>query len=308
MHSCMVPRYTGGVLDLMWDDVRFFLTAHREGSFSAAARALRVEQSTMSRRIARLEAALGVVLFDRRPDGLMLTAEGETLLGEAEGAAEAVARLRNLASGFSSEVEGPVRIACSESMANELLIPALPPLLKTYPGLQVEMVTGVELADLLRREADIALRNVPPEHANLVARRLAQMELIPCARADYVDGRDWDTPDDLEWVTVAQRAGVIFPEAAWIAKYTRRPPRLTVANFVSLAAALRAGVGAGLLVRAALDVYPELVELDFGLPAAARFDTWLITHRALRRVPRVRAVMDFLIALFADRFGPLPAS
>ncbi len=285
-------------MNLAWDDLRVLLAAAREGSVSGAARSLGVEQSTASRRLARLERALGVVLFDRRPDGLRATAAAETLLADAEGAEAAIARLEAHASGLGDEVRGVVRIATTDALANLVLVPALPELLEPHPQLSVELITATRLADLLRREADVALRNVRPDHPDLVSRKLTRIELVPCASASYLEDRTAATPSELEWVTLASPApGVVLPEGAWVTRHAGRPPRLVSTRPQSLSAAVLAGIGAGVLSRNEVRRAPSLVELRFDVPAPEGFDIWMVTHRALRRVPRVRVVLDFLVAL-----------
>ncbi|MEM1418485.1 MAG: LysR family transcriptional regulator [Myxococcota bacterium] len=291
-------------MGLAWDDLRVLLAAAREGSVSAAARSLGVEQSTASRRLARLERALGVVLFDRRPDGLRATAAAETILADAEGAEAAIARLEARASGLGQEVRGVVRVAATDALANLVLVPALPELLRAHPQLSVALITATGLSDLVRREADVALRNVRPEHPDLVSRKLAHVDLVPCASTAYLAERRARAPSDLDWVTLASPApGVVLPEGAWVAQHAGRPPRLVSTSLQSQSAAVLAGLGAGVLSRYEVSQTPGLVELRFDVPAPEGFDIWMVTHAALRRVPRVRVVLDFLVALAERTLG-----
>lgn len=159
---------------LQWDDIRFFLALARAGSLSRAARALRVEHSTVARRVTSLEAALALRLFDRLASGWSLTAEGEELLAKA-GAVEAqilglarIARERD-------PMAGRVRISAPPVLLAELLMPAVASLCATHPGLTIELEGSRREADMMRAEADIALRIGLPEAGDLIARRIAEI-------------------------------------------------------------------------------------------------------------------------------------
>jgi DNA-binding transcriptional LysR family regulator len=290
--------------DPRWDDLRFFLAGARQGSLSKAARALGVEQSTVSRRVQRLEDDLGLKLFERRPEGLVVTAGAEALLAEAEEVEAGVRRLTTLAAGLEVEVEGRVRVAVTEATATHLLFPALDALLRDHPRLRVEIRTGVGMADVLRREADIAMRNVRPRHPDMVARRVLDVHQGVFAHPRYLAGLGArpTTPSDLDWIAVAVPGASDFPEARWLAEHVEAPPRIVLTSFSAQIEAARRGLGAAVLSRA-LGRAAGLEELDLGLPAPAPFELLLVTHRALRRVPRVRVVMDWIVA----QCGRVPA-
>lgn len=157
-----------------WDDLRVFLALAREGSLTGAARRLGAGVATVSRRIERFEAALGVPLFLRHQSGYSLTDQGQALLPRAEAAEEALAGLRHEA-GEQDQIRGHVRIASIESLITPLLVPALAPLLAAHPGLDVEILFSTQAVNLHRHDADLALRMLRPDHGHLRVRHLVVM-------------------------------------------------------------------------------------------------------------------------------------
>ncbi len=164
---------------LEWEDVRLFLAVAERGSFSAAGRALGIEQSTVSRRIAQFEARLAIGLFERRANGARLTAFGEKLLVRARAMAREVQGLEDDLSHHEREVRGEVRLALTESIAVHAVVPfVLPALLERYPELRVSLLTSYEVADLGHREAELALRFFRPTTGDLVSQCVAKMQTI----------------------------------------------------------------------------------------------------------------------------------
>ena len=154
---------------LLWDDARVFLAIARSGTLSGAAHALRMGVATVSRRLDRLEAALGLPLFSRHQQGYRLTDDGEALLERAEALEHAGLAFGEAGQG---QVAGTVRLATAENLANPLIIPSLPTLFAQHPELRVELVTGVQTVNLHRRDADLAVRMVKPDAGHLTLRRL----------------------------------------------------------------------------------------------------------------------------------------
>ncbi|MFS2019466.1 LysR family transcriptional regulator, partial [Massilia sp. CT11-108] len=158
-----------------WNDLKYFLEVARGGSLTRAADVLRVSQSTVGRRIAELEARLATRLFARYQTGYHLTDEGRELLGRAEAVEDNMLAFERGASGLSPGVSGLVRLATSDNLASDLVIPALPRFVARHPQLRLEIVTTTAAVELGRRDADLALRLVRPSHGNLKARRLGAM-------------------------------------------------------------------------------------------------------------------------------------
>jgi DNA-binding transcriptional LysR family regulator len=278
-----------------WDDVRLFLAAARCGGFGAAARALGTQQSTVSRRVAALEQRLGAALFDRQPGGLELTRLGRRVQAQAEPAEAALQGVTDLVSEEEREVAGVVRVALTETTASLFVIPhVLPGLLAMHPRLEVDLVTGNHASDLRRREADIAVRFFLERRGDLVTRRVARMPTGVLAHRRLVARLSRVSPAQWPWVSVWRASGSALEES-WVERFGPRP-RLTTNSFHAQFELVRAGLGVAVLPLAVTRAVPELVPLP--LPAAQQpplVDTWLVTPRAHRRVPRVAAVFSALL-------------
>lgn len=276
----------------LWADWPFFLAAHRAGSLTAAARELGVEQSTVSRRITRLESALGHELFQRTPEGLLATEVAIALLPDVERSERAVAEAFNVATGADLGAAGRVRIAAPESMAVGLLAPALPRLQRDHPEVQITFVTGMRLVDLTRREADVGVRIVAPTAPELVGRRVARYGTGVFATHALAKQLAETPPARWPWIGVdSDHDG--FAEGAWHRKHV---PESAVASdsYLTRFAACRAGAGCALLPRPWAIRDATLVELAAGPPVGPPCPIYLVTHRALRRVPRIEAVWSWL--------------
>jgi len=284
---------------LAWDDVATFLATWRSGSFTAAAATLGVRQSTVSRRIARLEERLGP-LFDRGPRGLRPTALAQRLAGEAEAMEAAAQRLVDAADGHERAVEGTVRIATTESLANHLIIPALPALRAAHPALRFELLVGLRSVDLATREADIALRFVRPTAGDLVFKRVSETPTAILGAPRWA-GVPWE---DLERVAV-DLPGLPSPEEAWWASVRARPPVLITNNYPAMVSGVRAGLGVAMLSRSLLRVYPELITIAPPLPTPS-LSLWLVAHRSARQIPRVQVAWAMLEGIAAQLTLTLP--
>jgi DNA-binding transcriptional LysR family regulator len=282
-----------------WERQRTFLAVLAEGSLSGAARALGVAQPTVRRRIADLEASLGVALFTRTPAGLDPTETALALAGHAEAMAHAAAAFVRAASAEASEVAGVVRITASDVIAVEVLPPILATLRAAHPALVIVLSPSNRNEDVLRREADIAVRMVRPVQEALVALRIGVIPLGLYARRDLLERHA--TPKSLGDVV---RIGLIGPEhdgamlrSLQIDGLSVRPADFSFRSDSDLAqiAALRAGVGIGVCQVPLVADDPALVRL---LPELFEFplETWVVTHEDLRGVARIRTVFDHLVA------------
>jgi DNA-binding transcriptional LysR family regulator len=283
-----------------WDDVRFFLAIHRAGSLSAAAGPLAVTQPTCGRRLAALEASLGLRLFDRTPEGLRLTADGGTLLEAATSMEQSAHDLALLATVKDHDLEGVVRIATTEFLACAFLVGALPIVREKYPGIRIELVLSNVETDLLRREADIAIRFRPQGHRPtpdvLVAQRLGDEPFALFGTDGYLRRRG--APADPS--TLAGHEVVVYtgrhPAADWCARAFRESTvALCAPSMQVIAAATAAGLGMGVIPIRAARLFPQLLPLS---PVVACGTGWVVVHPDLKRVPRIRVVVDTLVALF----------
>ena len=274
-----------------WSDVRVFLTVQRTGSFTAAARELRIDQTTVGRRVATLEAALGSRLFRRGRDGLTLTAAGKDIVAAAERMEGAALALGRTAEGRDRAVEGLVRITTFQSMAEYVLAPGLVDLHRRHPKLVIDLHTDDRSLSLTRREADLAVRFGRPDQAELVVRRLAKVAYAVYAARAYAE-RHRISVDHLERhpLVAYNDDPPLLPQARWLAE--RAGPSVVRSNDTNvLIAALVAGAGIGILPCYAGDRHAELVRVVDPVDVVSR-DLLLVVHAELQRVPKVRAVAD----------------
>lgn len=283
---------------LAWDDLRYFLTVARTGSTLAAARTLGVNQTTVARRVAALEEASGLVLFERRRAGYALTDAGAALVPQAEAVEQAATGFADAVAGHSREAHGAVRLSTVEVYAATLLTPLLRDLRAAHPGIRIELDTTDVKRDLAAGEADIALRGGhPPEEAGLAGRRIgpdpwtlycsrayAEANELPRSFAELArhpivgGGGDYVWPMYRRWL---QRHGL---EDAVILEH---------GSTTGLLAAVRAGLGMAVLPSLMADREPDLVQV-VAPPPGDGMELWLLTHERVRHAPRVRAVMEFL--------------
>jgi DNA-binding transcriptional LysR family regulator len=285
---------------LSWDGVRFFLALCRSRSLGEAARRLGVDGSTVSRRLSSLEEELGSTLFERGRDGIIATEAAETLLPVAEEIEHGMARFAGRAESLERDVAGLVRLACPPDAAEVLIAPLLPELIERHPRLSLDLEAGSGLVDIARRAADIALRVVRPESGDLTATRLVSVEwtvaVTPELRRSVGTLRRWT---DVPWIGWGGRFSDA-PPARWHAKHVGAEPRLRSDSLRLQIALVVQGLGAALMPAASVDHYglvPLKLSSDLKKDAAGwpRDELYMVTHRALRRVPRVRAVWEFLL-------------
>ncbi|MBC7171598.1 MAG: LysR family transcriptional regulator, partial [Polyangiaceae bacterium] len=264
-----------------------------QGSFTSAAARLGVEQSTVSRRIAALEGSLGGLLFDRSALGLRPTELAESLLAHAERVEAEVHALRDRAHGSRGRIAGRVRLATTESFAVQVVIPEMLGRLKErHPELAIDLVLSDRAADLVQREADLAIRFFRSPHGDLIEKRVARLPFTVLAHERYAAKASND-PRALDWIVLELRGGRA-PDAAYLAKHLPVTPAMTTTSHLAQVEAVRAGLGVALLARVLRRVDPCLVELDLDLPSAGTLDVHLVAPRTLRAVPRVAAVWQWL--------------
>lgn len=283
-----------------WEDVRVFLAVVRGESFSAAARALASDPSTVSRRIASLEASLGRPLFERGPRSVRRTPHAEALVGPALRVEQAVLALEDTARRAEEAPRGKVTIALTEGLAQHVVVPrVLPALLERHPELAVALVTGDRPADLERHEADVALRFFRPPRGELVARRVARLELAVLASKKRVKAFSRIAPPSLPWTSYVL-PGVDTPEARAIAALGA-VPRVECSSVETQLAAVRAGIGVAIAPRILVEALPDVAALPF--EGLGHLDLFVVTRASVREIPRVAVVFDALV----DAFRALPS-
>ncbi len=282
-----------------WNLYRSFLAVLDSGSLSGAARMLGLTQPTVSRQIGLLEQALGRTLFLRTPAGLSPSDAALAMAPQARAMAAAAAALQRAVTEPEAAVAGTVRITASEVVGVERLPPVLAAIRARHPRMVLELVVSNEVDDLLRRDADVAVRMTEPAQQALVARRVASAELGLHARRDYLARRGTpDTLDDLprfDLIGYDRETPALRAALAAFPCITRAGFALRCDNQVAQLAAIRAGFGIGVCQVGIAARDPDLVRL-FPDNFALALPTWVVMHEDLRGSPRCRAVFDALVA------------
>jgi DNA-binding transcriptional LysR family regulator len=277
-----------------WQDLRHFATLAKEGSLSAAARRLKVDHATVARRVAGLEAALGLKLVDRRARAYILTAEGRRIAAIAARMETIAFELDRAASGAQAGLAGPVTVSAPPTLAATLIAPRLGALYAAHPGISMKLIGEKRSASLSRREADVAVRLSRPTEKSLVARRVGRLDFALFAARAYLGAR---APADFGFIAYDDTMDEA-PQQKWLRAVagTRRIV-LRASDLDVQRAAAKAGLGIAALPRFFGEADPALERLDLGGRGVSR-EIWLAVHRDLRRVPLVRASLDFLAACF----------
>ena len=280
-----------------WSLIPSFLSAHAQGSLLGASRQLGISQPTVGRHIAQLESQLGTALFERTPRGLVPTAAARRLAEAAQAMETGAQTLLRGAQQAQTALTGTVRLSASQPVACVLLPPVLARLRRELPSVQIELVVSNALSDLLKREADIAIRMVRPTQNSLVARRLGQVALCACAHQDYL--RDRGTPqkasDLLDHEMIGNDRHTEIERGSAAMGFPIEPARFVMRtdDLIAYWAAVRAGMGIGFVARYMLREDPTVQQVVPELPLPA-LPAWLVVHREIRSVRRVRAVYDAL--------------
>ncbi len=278
-----------------WDDVRFFLAVSRTRSLSGAARALRVDHATVGRRIIAFEEQLGSKLFDRTPDGFAITAAGQTILNQCEAMESAATSVDRLVAGHDERLSGLVRIATTEGLAHIMIVPALAMLAGTHPQLQVEVMTDPRPLNIARRQADIAVRLARPTDADLLCRKLGDFGLALYASRAYLGAHG--VPERSKGL--AGHTSVSYLGApSWFNEALSGTRVVFFSNspFVQMRA-VAAGIGTGIIPCCLGDDYPDLQRLWSADQPELR-PVWMVIHRDLRRVARIRLVANAIVEAF----------
>lgn len=272
------------------------LAVARAGSLSGAARALSVEHTTVGRRIAALEAALEVRVFDRTPSGYVLTEMGEAALEHARAIEEHAFALERAVMGRDARVAGTVRVTALDPFIDDILLPNLPVLTTAHPDLHVIACSDYRVRNLSRREADIGIRYAPPSQPDLVGRRLSRVASALYASRTYLKRRGAPrTPTQLAGHDLISFAPEFAhaSEAQWLARHGRGARVVVrVASVAANLAAIRHGLGLGIHACHAADREPGVVRVS--REPLLEEEYWAVVHVDMARASRVRAVLDFL--------------
>ena len=281
-----------------WNDLRFFVAVARKGSTLAAGRELRVSQTTVARRIAALERALGFPLFEKRQAGYALTPAGEDLLGRAEEVEASAKVFANGATAYARQLSGMVRITSEEIYALSLVAPLLPDLRQRHPDILIELDTGQQMRDLGTGEADIALRSSSQEQpAGLVGRRICVDDWTLYCSRDYAarNGAPGSVRELKRHAIVGGGGGNLWRHyQSWLQSLgLEQQVAMMHATSTGLLTAVRSGFGIAVLPCVVADADAELIRCIPPRDDHLRV-LWLVTHERVRHTPSVRAVIDFL--------------
>jgi len=282
-----------------WDQVRVFLAVARAGQLAGAAARLGLDVSTVSRRLDRLETELGVHLFDRTRDGTIATAAAEAMLPAAEDMERGLAQFAAAVDAVETTAEGVVRLTAPPGLADAFIAPLLARFTRRFPRVSVELDASVGYADLTRREADLALRASRPRAGDLIAVKLIATQALPLTSPGYAAelGRlkKWS---DARWIAYTADLAHI-PTARWVTEHAGGAAVLRTAHFPSQIAGAVAGLGV-MLASEPFRLIRPLVPVAIARALQPAWDAlpveelWLVGHRALRTVPRIAALWDFL--------------
>jgi DNA-binding transcriptional LysR family regulator len=293
-----------------WSDLRIVLAVRRAGTLTAAARTLGLSQSTVTRRLVALHKALGARVLERRGPVYALTPLGERLWPMLADMEERALALERVAQDLDARPAGVVRITTVDALAVRLLAPGLPRFRARYPDITLEIDSTPRTLDLGRREADLALRLGKPRQETLIARKVGRLGLALYAGTSYVAHRPLPKPGSLEghefidddeeqsWAQDVKWARGLTAGARVAARMQTWQGRM---------AAVEAGAGIAVLPCFLGDGSRSLRRI--GKPSdVVHYDLWLLVHRELRQVARIRAVHDFVAALVAENAARLDGS
>ena len=280
-----------------WSDLQVFLAVARHGTLGAAARDLKQSQPTMGRRLKALEHAVGQKLFQRTREGFVLTDEGAAVLSHAEHIeAEALAFERRLG-GRDKRLDGSLRLSCSDWFGLHVLSPVVAEFATLQPRVVVELLTDARLYSLSRREADLVFRIQPFDEPDVIARRLTHIRYAAYLKKGLAPPQAGEGAGT-DLITMDTAFGGM-PDAVWLSRVLPKARIAMRSNNRDVQAKLCAlGRGVAVLPRPLGDAIPEIARIDLGQDPPGR-DTFVGYHRDLRRLARLRALLDLVIERIA---------
>lgn len=290
-------------LNFDWNRARAFLATVEHGSLSAAARVLGMAQPTLGRQVTALENELGVVLFERVGRGLTLTPNGEQLLEFVRRMGDAANEMSFKSVGQSQVVEGKVRLAVSEVFAAFTLPPIIEKLRQTHPGIELDIITSTYAADLLRREADIAIRYFHPKEPELIAKKIGEGLGGLYASVEYIQKMGGlSRPSSLQkahFIDIEETGEIMKALNHNGFELTSKNFPIYTPNWLVMWEYVKQGLGVGMFDCMLADAEPLVRRI---LPEMANFPvtSWLVAHRELRTSTRIRIVFDLLAAEFKN--------
>ncbi|WP_299701827.1 LysR family transcriptional regulator [uncultured Tateyamaria sp.] len=286
-----------------WTHLRAFLTTAETGSLSAAARQLGLAQPTIGRQVSALEEALRLTLFERTSRSMTLTDAGRDLLIEARKMGDAAARITVMAQGRTQGLDGIIRVTASDMMSAYVLPDTLLKLRDLAPRLRVDVIAANDIRDILKREADIAIRHVRPTEADLIARKIGDSSAHLYASKSYVAARGSPkTVEDLkehDFISMADDDAFVAAMEEYGIPVSRANLRSGSTSGITTWELLRKGFGIFPMSDHIGDQFDDAVRLLDGVTDLS-FPVWLVTHRELHTSKRIRLVFDLLAEMLSE--------
>ncbi|OKO91507.1 hypothetical protein AC629_02515 [Bradyrhizobium sp. NAS80.1] len=287
-----------------WDDLKFVLAVAREGSLSAAARALHTTQPTVGRRVAALESRLGARLFHRTPSSAELTEIGRTLLSGLERIEGEILAVERKASGRDAGPSGIVSITAPEWFCAHVLAPSCAEISAVHPDISLELAGDARAANLVRRDADIAFRLRRFEHQEVIAQRLGRIGFGLYAAPGYLESHGIPSSQNGfagHFVIAMQGDAGPVADLAWLTE-TAHAARIALRtdSREAQASAASAGLGLACLPHMLGDAIPALSRLDIPVPER---ELWMGVHVDMRALPRVEATSKLLVTHIQKRMA-----
>lgn len=288
-----------------WDHAKNFLVVAQEGTISAAAKTLKISQPTLSRQISSLEEELGMDLFERSAKGLFLTAAGSVLAEHVTRMASSARDFSIAASNHSKGSGGKVVVSAPEMVASHILTDVVCDVKTAHSAIDVELQVTSAMANILEREADIAIRNIRPTQADLITRKLLDGLGRMYATKEYIEslGGSPLTPQALQDATFINfnpmHSVVVDMNPEYLRVAPRQSPLVCSSELVGWEL-VKKGLGIGIMIEQIGDNEPQLQRVLPEFPPL-EFELWIVVHRELRSTPALQVVFDAIVTTF-DRF------
>lgn len=287
--------------NLSWDDLRIFLTCVESRSFRSAAETLRVSSSTVVRRVQRLEAALGIRLFNRMPEGVVPTEEAHAILASARSMERSILDVCRKSIRPEEATRGQVKISVTEGLGTFWVLPRLIEFQRGHPYLTIDLRCAMENADILRMEADMAIQLERPTSPDLKLVKLGRLHIYPFASKSYVDM--FGLPKTIADIGKHRLVDQVAPqlEEGVVAKKLKLESIEGIVGVRTNASsallyAVEKGAGIGSLPTYASVINAPVLPVDLGL--SHHLDIWLTYHPDARKTPRMSLVIDWLKSIF----------
>jgi DNA-binding transcriptional LysR family regulator len=292
---------------LNWDGFRYFIAVAESGSLSAAAKMLDSNQSTVGRHIDVLESALGIKLFQRSVKGLSLTEKGQAVFEQSQYIQGSIVKTQRIVQGDEATARGSVRLSLPEGLGQEVLIPALDNFYQQHPHVKLIFNMSATTANLEQEDADISVRLFRPEQADLVVKDMGEMKVGLYAAESYKT--NYGLPGQLREVrkhrviTYGDQLSIL-PENQWLLNHSAEALRiLSSDSTVTRFKATVSGLGLSLQPEVLAQTNPGLIRLfkSAKLPA---YKVWLVYHKDLQHMSRIRVVVDFISTCLGEMLNP----